>query len=142
VIRYGTEQNIASRLTLIGRTGDAAKTWMEAWKKAGLPVQNLQEQPVSVISEQLSQAQIGITTSAWPMLEKSGTVAAMLDHRLPILCASPYKSRGKSLWQTDLPAVTLKPGCIKECLSLNAADGQQRSLQAVAHKFLKDLKEA
>jgi hypothetical protein len=43
------------------------------------------EQPVGMLSALLQNADFGIAASPWQLIGKSGTVAAMLDHGLPVV---------------------------------------------------------
>ncbi|PQA53172.1 glycosyltransferase [Siphonobacter curvatus] len=90
-----SQQDRPMRLTFIGRNGSHAKACIEWCTQMQLPVRLLGEQALERISFVLSQADIGLTSTALPMVEKSGTVAAMLEHGLPVLCiASAWQPRG------------------------------------------------
>lgn len=95
VILYKERQKVEITLTIIGRCGAEQEYWVSVWKAAGLHVEVLGEQSVSRISQVLKNASIGISTCAMAMIDKSGTVAAMLAHGLTVLCiAKPWKPRG------------------------------------------------
>jgi glycosyltransferase involved in cell wall biosynthesis len=75
-------------LLLAGRAGAVGET---IWKKlqAGFAPEvffvNRGEQPADEISRLLQIADFGIAASPWQLVGKSGTVAAMLDHGLPVI---------------------------------------------------------
>lgn len=84
-------------LILIGRCGTEQEQWINVWKLSGLNISVLGEQTVERVSEVFSKATFGITTTALPLVEKSGSVAAMHEHNLPVICISkPWKPRGIS----------------------------------------------
>jgi hypothetical protein len=45
----------------------------------------LGKQPANRVSEFLQEADFGIATSPWELIGKSGTVASMLEHGLPVI---------------------------------------------------------
>lgn len=61
----------------------------------------LGEQSAECISKVLSSASHGITTTPPALLEKSGSVAAMLEHNLPVICVArswqPKRIKNRSL---------------------------------------------
>jgi hypothetical protein len=98
VAAYSKEKAVEIVLRLIGRTGKEQEHWISAWSSAGLSVQLLGEQTPDRISEVLLKSSIGITTTPMALVEKSGSVAAMLEHGLPVLCVrASWKARGVHL---------------------------------------------
>lgn len=93
-------------LVLLGRCGKEQETWKSIWESQGMVVKSLGEMPIEQISIQLQKANFGITTTVYGKVEKSGSVAAMLEHQLPILCvAGPWKPKGmKEL--NKIPGIT------------------------------------
>ncbi len=79
------EVNLEIILRIIGRNGNEQPHWENAWKSEGLKSEIYGEQPVEKISFLLSTSHIGITTNPISIVEKSGTVAAMMEHELPVL---------------------------------------------------------
>jgi glycosyltransferase involved in cell wall biosynthesis len=75
-------------LLRVGRTGAAGE---EIWKQLEADFApeilfvNRGEQPAGEISRLLRIADFGIAASPWQLVGKSGTVAAMLDHGLPVI---------------------------------------------------------
>lgn len=92
---YKINNGINIVLIMIGRCGTEQAHWERTWRKAGLPVEVLGEQTQGIISNVLSRASFGISTTPAILIEKSGTVAAMREHGLNILCISrPWQPRG------------------------------------------------
>ena len=86
VKEYSITNNTAVELIFIGRCGAEQSTWIAAWSEQGLPYKVMGEQTPEKISDILHNSDCGITTTPLLQVEKSGTVAAMLDHFLPIIC--------------------------------------------------------
>ncbi len=97
---YAESTGTQIELILIGRCGAEQEHWIKVWKSSGLNISVLGEQPVEIVSEIFSKATFGITTTALPLVEKSGSVAAMHEHDLSVICISkPWHPRGI----TELP---------------------------------------
>jgi hypothetical protein len=77
------------RVALIsaGRLGAGEKVWTEMSSTYGsrVPMLRVDEQPVQRISELLNSVDFGIATTPLALVGKSATVAAMLDHGLPVV---------------------------------------------------------
>lgn len=120
-VAYKLETGKELELILIGRSGSDEKNWIENWQSAGLKLTVLGEQSPSIVSEQLSKATFGLSSTALPLIEKSGSVAAMFEHKLPVICISKeWKPKGiKTLPHTD-GVIEYKSGNLNYCLSKNA----------------------
>jgi glycosyltransferase involved in cell wall biosynthesis len=117
VITYKKKNNTEITLTIIGRCGPEQERWVSAWKSAGLKVQVLGEQSATTISHVLSCASVGIATCAIAMIDKSGTVAAMLKHGLPVLCvAKPWVSREIDILKPPHGIIELSKGGLDACM--------------------------
>jgi hypothetical protein len=82
-------------LIIIGRCGPEQETWDAAWRSEGLEVKIMGEQPPENVSEVFCNATAGLSTTPFALAGKSGSVAAMLEHGLPVLCVSyPWTPRG------------------------------------------------
>jgi hypothetical protein len=75
-------------LVQVGRAGAAGEAIWRAMKAAygsAIVFRNLGELPSAVISAWLREGDFGVAASPWFLIGKSGTVAAMLDHGLPVI---------------------------------------------------------
>ncbi len=74
-------------ITHIGRIGVGAELWeaMVLRYGAGIAFRQVGEQPPDRISELFATAHFGIATTPWALVGKSGTVAAMREHGLPVI---------------------------------------------------------
>jgi hypothetical protein len=87
-------------LALVGRSGVAVWNQLVARYGGEFVLINRGEQPPEVISALLQKADFGIGASPWQLIGKSGTVAAMLDHGLPVIVT---RDDFHSLYRTDQP---------------------------------------
>jgi len=70
----------------IGRIGDpGAEILRHTQERHGVRCMELGEQPSNRISQFLHEVDLGVATSPWALIGKSGTVAAMLEHGLPVV---------------------------------------------------------
>jgi hypothetical protein len=86
-------------LVLAGRAGSAGEaTWrrMEATYGPAVTFLKVGELTPAVLSAWLSEADFGVAASPWQLIGKSGTVASMLDHGLPVIV-------NRDDFQPDLP---------------------------------------
>jgi len=83
---YAKESFTKMHMILIGRSGAEQNEFSRIWTSYGFSIDLLGEQDEEVISRKLSSATFGISTTTFAMIEKSGTVAAMIEHHLPVLC--------------------------------------------------------
>lgn len=81
-------------LIIIGRCGPEKEKWIKAWAEEELSIEIMGEQSPEFVSTVFSHASIGLTTTPFVLAEKSGSVSAMLEHALPVLCVSyPWTPR-------------------------------------------------
>ncbi|MDQ6763769.1 MAG: hypothetical protein M3015_14230 [Bacteroidota bacterium] len=85
IAAYGQKQNLKIILRIVGRSGEQVKLFEQIWMAQRLQVEVYGEKPGNFISELLRTSSVGITTNPMSLVEKSGTVAAMLEHGLPVL---------------------------------------------------------
>lgn len=117
VSSYKQRHTVQFKLILAGKCGSYQDKWISASRSAGIEVTVLGEQTQEEISAALSRATIGVTTSALPMVDKSGTVAAMLEHKLPVICVGhSWTPRGVQSPARPPGIYLLEEGCIEACL--------------------------
>lgn len=105
-------------LILIGRTGVQKEIWIKIWESKGLKVNSLGEQTTTKISELFSSATFGISSTALPLIEKSGSVAAMLEHKLPVICISNnWRPTGIQTPPTAKGIIEYKAGNFEYCIT-------------------------
>ncbi len=131
-------------IVLVGRSGGEQDSFIGHFKKYQIPVVVMGEQPVAVVSELMSNTTFGLTTTPLLLIEKSGSVAAMLEHGLPVLCLSKP-------WYTQLvTTISIPPGIIiynqgelqQDLMKINTLTNHPKSyntVACVADHFIKDL---
>lgn len=85
---YSWQNNKIFLVTILGRTGPEVNSWTTACKELGVSYVLTGELTTTKISEILSASTIGISTTPIEFAEKSGTIAAMREHGLPVICIS------------------------------------------------------
>lgn len=91
---YTKEYNVYVSLKIVGRNGTEQAKWIKIWKSAGFNIEISGELSAENVSEILSNSTFGITTTPIALAEKSGTIAAMKEHGLKVLCVSlPWQLR-------------------------------------------------
>lgn len=86
--KYALRNNLDIEMIFIGRCGNEQDRWITVCQSEKIKINILGEQTSLKISEVLFKADFGITSTPFLLSEKSGTVAAMKEHGLPILCIS------------------------------------------------------
>lgn len=137
---FSKAEGIDINLVIMGKNGDAQVQWIEEWKAAGLRVEHLGEQSEEKISSVLGDASFGLFTTPIALVEKSGSVAAMREHRMHLLCVS-------RAWKPKRVTVENNPFKLEEYVSggfnkfLNAAPdfSFMPSLNSVAKQFSTNL---
>jgi hypothetical protein len=85
---YSVKISKKIKLVILGRSGKEAERWSDEFRNLNMEVDSAGEQSDINISKILGEADYGITTSAFDILEKSGSVAAMVEHGLNIICVA------------------------------------------------------
>ena len=83
---YSEFLNIKICLIFVGRSGVLQKDFANIWSSLGMKFIEFGEQSTETVSAILSSSSYGISTTPYFLIEKSGSVTAMLDHKLPVLC--------------------------------------------------------
>lgn len=102
----------------LGRNGAALNHWKAVIEKHGFSISVLGPQSEAAISYVLSKANYGLATTPFALIEKSGSVAAMRDHGLPVICFSkPWDPIGYSKHEEVFGVVEYKPSYLKKGLA-------------------------
>ncbi len=127
-------------LTLIGRNGKAAQRWIKLFKAENISVEVLGEQSPEQISKVLNSATIGITSTPIYLIEKSGTIAAMRQYALPIICVSrPWMPKQAKLTEIPDDIFFYQVGNFRDFNILKPNSANYRSAFDIAKKFAADL---
>jgi hypothetical protein len=137
---YRQKTGSSVSLTLVGHTGEHQKKWTTKFQDAGMRVQVLGVQGVALISELLTNATFGVSTSAMATIEKSGSVVAMLEHALPVICVGDCWEPREFYLPAPPPGIyTLKDGCIEDIVNSRVSRSHDYSVSAVAKTFIESL---
>lgn len=123
-------------LILLGNCGEEKHKWIRSWESEGLPVKDIGECSEETISEVLSQSSAGISTTVTDLVEKSGSVAAMLAHGLPVLNVSrTWSPRGIKPYPTPPGVFRFHEGVLDLCFSGKAVRPHGYHVSEVSEKF-------
>jgi len=140
VASYSLKNNIPATLTFIGRCGAEQDRWSAVWEAEGLKAETLGEQPTERISEILSISTIGISATAFAVIEKSGSVAAMRQHGLPVLCVSKsWHPAGMTNLQAPPGIIEYRIGNFEACLAAIEPMPLTANVSDIAGKFISAL---
>ncbi|KJD34914.1 hypothetical protein PW52_12460 [Tamlana sedimentorum] len=130
--------NIVS-LTLVGKSGKEQQNWADTFKSKNIEVYVIGEASEFEVSRILNESDYGIATTPLYLIEKSGTVAAMLEHNLPILVvAKQWKPIFNFNMQIPNGIMEYKTGNFETFLNSVKKDGlnYNRGVTFVAERFL------
>ena len=133
---FQRENNKKFRLTIIGHKNDEQEHWREIWKENGMDAEILGALSPEGISEVLNHSSIGLSTTSMSKIEKSGSVLAMLEHGLNVICLSKHKLLPETNHQQNLAILNFNDLTFQECMNKNLQRKRSFSgLEMVTEKF-------
>ncbi|GAT63251.1 glycosyltransferase [Paludibacter jiangxiensis] len=138
--QYSMKENIKIKVDFIGKCSNEQSTWSSKLKAYGFVVCENGEMSENMISEYLQNSHLGISTTPILLAEKSGTIAAMREHSLPVLCVS--RSWDIQKFPKDRLPVGINifhPGMINDTILEQRNTVIANSLQKVCTDFLNTL---
>lgn len=140
VAEYCLQNNTKVSLKIIGKSGVEKYSWIQAWRSVGLEAELLGEQPQEVISKVLWNATIGLSCTALAVIDKSGSVAAMRLHGLPVLCVAPHWfPRGIDKIEVPHGITEYQKGNFAGVFEIGKKNNNFTSLKDIALRFIKDI---
>jgi glycosyltransferase involved in cell wall biosynthesis len=140
VCKYAYKNNLDIEVVFIGRCGAALEQWITLCESKKITIKVFGEQPAAKISEVLRMADLGVTTTPLLLAEKSGTVAAMQEHGLPVLCVSrSWGVKGFSDEFTPLRLKLFKGGKLSNYLVSKNESVVINSISRTSNQFLDSL---
>jgi len=131
---YSAAHGQEIELVIVGRSG------VEQWKAAGLALTDMGEQSAERVSEILEESFYGIFTTPLALVEKSGSVAAMREHGIHLLCISrPWVPRGVKAEGNPFGILPYYKGGLSLFLESKPDFNVLPTLPAVAKQFIADL---
>lgn len=104
-------------IVFIGKCGSELKNWMRVCESLGIEAVDKGIMTEAELSRELSAATFGVSTTPYVLSSKSGTVAAMKEHGLKVLCVarnwnvSTFNVAGDD---TQQATVLYTPGMLKQ----------------------------
>ena len=137
---FSNNKGIKVILKMIGRCGSEQLRWEAECKVAGVPVELLGEQSQECVSEVLSSSSFGISTTPASLIEKSGSVAAMREHGLTILCISrAWHPRGIKKFELPPGVIQYSQGGIQEFIFGIQNPYHVNNISAITRQFVNNL---
>jgi hypothetical protein len=137
---YSLKNNIPVKLIFIGRYDLEHQRWSTIWKAEGLSVEAMGEQSAAYISEVLTNPTAGISATAIAVIDKSGSVAAMLEHGMPVISVSkPWTPNGVPTPKTPAGVIAYHKGNFEDCLAYKSFIPGKNDVSAIATKFTASL---
>lgn len=138
---YGIGQQQIIQITFIGRCGTELDKWVSICNHTGLKTIVLGEQEPERISEALSSCDWGISSTPYLLSEKSGTIAAMLEHGLPVISVSSAWKVKSLTGQCIANVYNYKTGSLAKLFLLESPIINTKGLIDTTQQFLKILLE-
>ncbi len=137
--REGERLGRPVRVDFIGHNGEERERWLRVLQQRGVGCNVLGRQSEQAVSRQMQRSSVGLSTVPYPLVEKSGSVAAMLEHGLPVLCcAHDWESRDDVAHQVRLPVVSWNESLLLD--GVVASDpGYAGGVAVVAQLFIDDV---
>ena len=137
---YASKTDSQINLVIIGRNGKEQERWTEEWKDDGLSIEQLGEQSEEKVSEMLENATFGIFTTPIALVEKSGSVCAMREHGLHLLCVSrEWTPKGIQLNENPYHILIYKEGNLTEFLTTQPDFSYMPVLKTISEQFVTNL---
>lgn len=127
------------RIDFIGNNGASVNEWVQACETCNVEYKVHGLQDVEYIAGLMNEATAGITTTPYFLSEKSGSVAAMLEFGLPVICvARTWIPAGVNIKELDILPVT---EWTEDLNMNNFLSSRHRGFSAadIAEKFLHSL---
>lgn len=139
--QYAQTKKVPTHLTFMGKNGIEYNYWKKVFENHNIPVKNLGILPTKEISDELRKANIGITTTPYLLVEKSGTVAAMQEHNLKVICvAKSWDPKSKFNVNSPKGIQLYQKGNLTSCIDLNNRFNKY-NIKDIAALFADSLKE-
>jgi len=133
-------KKIQFSMTIIGRTGKEKEHWANICRIEGLTVNLLDEQEPESISHVLSNASIGISTTPVALAEKSGSIAAMSRHGLPVICVSKsWRAKGLENISPLHGVFEYRKGSLEKYFTANRLPAESYEVTEISARFARTL---
>lgn len=135
--KYGQTNKLKLKIEFIGRCGAELGNWLTVCKDQNIECKALGEQDPATISKVLQNADWGISTTPWRQIEKSGTVAAMLEHGLNVICVARSWTPDQKMPSESLDGILeYKENQLENTLSISKSNNSKVVLKKIADSFI------
>lgn len=135
---FSLKKGFSCNLTIIGKTGIEQNNWVKEFNLLDIEVNVYGELKAEEISHVLQDASFGITTNPIFVVEKSGTVAAMREHNLPIIIVAENTKPKRNI-SLNLNLLEYKEGNLPELMNKQYDKLSCRGVYEVSLQFLEDI---
>ena len=140
-ISWLNNQNIRNyRLHFLGDNGKWLKKWIPILQQNRIEYKIFGWLPEEDMSQELYKCDLGITTTPYYLVEKSGCVAAMLEHRLEVICiGKEWIPQGVKPTKINIPVINFCRRLNIKDLDFSGTLKEKNKLGGTVHKFITDL---
>jgi len=137
---YAEKHALDLELVVLGRNGREQQRWVKEWEDAGLSITQMGEQTAEKVSEILTEYDFGIFTTPIALVEKSGSVAAMREHGIHLLCVSrEWNPAGIHMADNPYGITAYKAGSLAAFFEQQPDFSYIPTLSVVAKQFISNL---
>jgi len=137
---YRQKNHLQVQFIFVGRCGAQLDNWVNVCEQAAIDVNVLGEQNPDKISEILKNVDWAISSTPMLQIQKSGTVAAMHEHGLNVICVArnwtPYKLKISPLVEG---VFEFKENKLESILNHTNTKQSKIFLKNIAHDFVNNL---
>lgn len=128
------------KIIFAGRNGAHLGEWLQAFDTNGISYEQKGVLSVEQLSDLMNDSDIGISTTPMSLYEKSGSVAAMFKHGLPVInVAVDWEPEIIADFEVNEPIMEYMPGMLSEWLMHLHKPGRRHNLKDVGRRFLEDM---
>jgi hypothetical protein len=125
-----------------GRNGGSLQVWIDSLEKHKIKYEVLGVLSIEELSDLMIQADIGISTTPYYLYEKSGSVAAMFKHGLPVINVAESIEWDPIIIADFIPdpiIVEFVPGMIDHWIKNLSKPERKNILSSITSQFCEDL---
>lgn len=137
------QRQIKPEFIFSGRNGGSLKDWTSALDASQIPYSVRGVLSVEDLSDLMIKVDIGISTTPFLLYEKSGSVAAMFKHGIPVINVAKtieWDPKFITDFKADASIVEFVPGMVSDWISHLEKPERKNNLPDISTQFCNDLK--
>jgi hypothetical protein len=140
IFAWSQKHNKTLEFLFAGRNGEALKEWLTVLDSFRIPYKVIGVLDITELSDLMNTVDIGIATTPFLLYEKSGSIAAMLKHGLPVLnVAVDWDPEIDIHFKIEENITEYKQGVLNSFFESNFKKRiYSKKLHEVAEQFIKD----